>query len=106
MTKHNYNYQKGVRLERKIVNSAKDLGLIAFRSAGSHSKIDVCIINPILKQVRFIQSKAKKFTVGALKSQLDGFKAVDDEYFVRFEIIDQNNIKQLLKELKDETSQI
>lgn len=102
MTKHNYSYQKGVRLERRIVNSARALGLIAFRSAGSHSKIDVCIINPKSNTIKFIQSKAKKLSVGALNREFEGFKTTDDEYFVKFEVINKNNIKQLLKELKDE----
>jgi hypothetical protein len=98
----NKNYQKGARLERRIVNTARSLGLMAFRSAGSHSKIDVCIIDTRHKKVRFIQSKAKKLTVGALNREFEGFKTIDDEYFVRFQVIDQNNIKQLIKELKDE----
>ena len=38
-------YQKGADRERKIVNRAREKGHIAFRSAGSHSPIDVCIID-------------------------------------------------------------
>lgn len=62
----NKNYLKGVRLERKIVNEARDSGCIAFRSAGSHSPFDVCIIDLEKKKIAFIQCKA---------GQLDDYKA-------------------------------
>ena len=41
----NKNYLKGVRKERKIVNIARNEGKLAFRSAGSHSPIDVFILD-------------------------------------------------------------
>lgn len=53
----NKNYQKGVRKERKIVNAARARGLIAFRSAGSHSAIDVCIIDQRNCFIYFVQCK-------------------------------------------------
>jgi Holliday junction resolvase len=53
----NRNYIKGVRKERKIVNDARASGLIAFRSAGSHSCIDVVIIDIKNKEIKLIQSK-------------------------------------------------
>jgi len=53
----NYNYNKGVRKERKLVNVAKSAGLLAFRSAGSHSPIDVVIIDKRERVIKFIQCK-------------------------------------------------
>lgn len=53
----NKNYIKGVRKERMYVNYAKQNGLIAFRSAGSHSCIDVVVIDKDLKTIRLIQCK-------------------------------------------------
>ena len=53
----NRNYLKGVRKERKIVNEAREKGMVAFRSAGSHSPIDVCIIDLKNKTITFVQSK-------------------------------------------------
>ena len=53
----NANYIKGVRKERKIVNEAREQGLISFRSAGSHSPIDVVIINDKSKIIKLIQCK-------------------------------------------------
>lgn len=58
----NYNYLKGVRKEREIVNKAREMGLIAFRSAGSHSPIDVCIVDVRNRLIRFVQCKPDSFT--------------------------------------------
>ena len=57
----NKNYRKGYRKERQIVNEARERGCIAFRSAGSHSPIDVCIINKKYKTIQFLQCKSGKF---------------------------------------------
>lgn len=71
----NRNYDKGVRKERKFVNEARERGLIAFRSAGSHSPIDVCIIDKKEKKIRFIQCKpndiSKKLKEFIIKEQED-----------------------------------
>jgi len=58
----NKNYIKGVKKERSFVNEAREMGLIAFRSAGSHSPIDVCIIDVQNKTIEFLQCKPKNFT--------------------------------------------
>ena len=51
----NKNYIKGVRKERLYVNRARKLGLIAFRSAGSHSPIDVIVIDVSNKRILMLQ---------------------------------------------------
>ena len=51
-------YRKGADKERRYVNGFKRDGLISFRSAGSHSPIDVCAIDIANKKVLFIQCKA------------------------------------------------
>jgi len=53
----NKNYLKGVRKERKLVNNARAEGKLSFRSAGSHSPIDVVIIDKKEKIIEFIQCK-------------------------------------------------
>jgi len=58
----NKNYQKGARKERKIVNAAREEGKIAFRSAGSHSIVDVCVIDMKNRKILFIQSKSKRLS--------------------------------------------
>lgn len=61
----NKNYQKGVRKERKIVNQARKLGYLSFRSAGSHSPIDVIIIDTKLKKIQLLQCKPNNITSNA-----------------------------------------
>jgi Holliday junction resolvase len=82
----NKNYEKGVRYERKIVNAARAAGLIAFRSAGSHSPVDVVIIDPKKRLVSFIQAKKGKSTM--TKAQKREFEAMTTVYSVRFIIKD------------------
>ena len=53
----NLRYNRGAKYEREIVNEAKARGCIAFRSAGSHSPIDVCIIDPTNCTIELIQCK-------------------------------------------------
>ena len=57
-----YPYLKGKRLENKIVKKLKERGQIAFRSAGSHSPIDVIGIDTKFKIINLIQCKSGKFT--------------------------------------------
>lgn len=39
------------------MNSARENGCLSFRSAGSHSPVDVCIIDEKIRRIDFIQSK-------------------------------------------------
>ena len=85
----NKSYQKGYRLERQLVNEARKQGLIAARTAGSHSPFDVVIIDPNNHTIRFIQAKAKKLSQNALerlRQRLD-LGQWDGEYLVKFELI-------------------
>ena len=54
----NKHYMKGYRKERNLVNAAKALGCLAFRSAGSHSPVDVIIIDSKQHMIHLIQAKA------------------------------------------------
>ena len=59
-------YKKGRKYEYELVKEARENGQIAFRSAGSHSPIDVVVIDEQNKIIYFIQCKnykklAKKF---------------------------------------------
>ena len=67
-------YRKGARYERKIVNSARSEGLISFRSAGSHSPVDVVIIDRDKKRVSFIQcKKSDSYTGDYVKESSEGW---------------------------------
>lgn len=89
------NYQRGADAERRLVNKARKEGEIAFRSAGSHSPIDVTIINPELKRIMFIQRKAVKEPIykknGELRSKYKEyekyFNLLKGEFKVEFKII-------------------
>ena len=83
----NKNYIQGVRKERKIVNEARDKDLIAFRSAGSHSPIDVVIINKEKHLVRFIQCKPDTMSK-ACKDRLEQeHLELNGVYLSTFEVI-------------------
>lgn len=87
----NKNYLKGVRLERKIVSDAKRRGCIAFRSAGSHSPIDVIIINPNKNSIKFIQCKSGKqaTTKKEIKSLLKKYCWMNDFFIASFTIVEK-----------------
>ena len=53
----NQNYIKGRRKEYKVMNKLKARGMIAFRSAGSHSIIDVVGIDIKNQNIELIQCK-------------------------------------------------
>jgi Holliday junction resolvase len=93
----NKQYQKGVRFEREIVNLARKNNLIAFRSAGSHSPIDVTIIDPIARKIWFYQAKKQKRSQKALKSKFKVFENLSDEYFTKFNLV--TNIKEIKEDL-------
>ena len=51
-------YQQGRRKEYKLCEDLKKNGFdIVFRSAGSHSPIDIVAINQLTKVIKFVQSK-------------------------------------------------
>ena len=52
------NYQRGVEIERKVMEILEEAGYEAMRTAGSHGIFDVCGYGPC--GVRFIQVKRAK----------------------------------------------
>ena len=82
----NSNYNKGVRKERKLVNMARDMGLIAFRSAGSHSPIDVCIIDLAAKTIDFIQCKPDSWSEKQKKNLERNYFEVNGVFNVKFSV--------------------
>ena len=59
------HYQKGVRLEREVIQLFKENGYTAFRTAGSHSPFDVVLVktteeNKKICFVAFVQCKVSK----------------------------------------------
>lgn len=63
----NRKYEKGRRKEYKIIHKEREKGRLAFRSAGSHSPIDVISIDIKERKIRFIQSKPDNFGKNQIK---------------------------------------
>lgn len=53
----NRNYEKGRRKEYAICHKLRNAGFIAFRSAGSHSPVDVVGIDGKNKKIKLVQAK-------------------------------------------------
>ena len=83
----NRNYLKGVRKERKLVNQAREQGLVSFRSAGSHSPVDVIIISPVDKVIRLIQCKPDSMGEKARGRIESENIALNGVFAVSFEVI-------------------
>lgn len=87
------NYQRGADKERRIINffKARFPDCIAFRSAGSHSPIDVVIIHPVTGEIRLIQSKLGHLPYKEReKIKQEGLK-LNGPYQVLFELWDDEH---------------
>ena len=81
----NKHYVKGRRKEYAIVNSLKDEGyIIAQRTAGSHSPIDVFAINKEKKLIKFIQAKPDDYKL--TNYLLKQWEWLNNEFKVEFEV--------------------
>jgi Holliday junction resolvase len=76
-------YRKGADKERKIVKTFRDNGHLAFRSAGSHSPIDVFALNIEKKEIYLIQSKSDKMSEASKKNILDSIIKYEGTYIVK-----------------------
>ena len=82
----NKSYMKGYRKERATVNEARAEGKLAFRSAGSHSPIDVVIINKDSREICLIQCKAGDLTENQRNRLLEQWGGLNGMYSVRFHV--------------------
>lgn len=80
------NYQRGADKERRVVNKARAEGHLAFRSAGSHSPIDVFILDKIMHQITLVQCKPKSMSENAKLKILEELKQFEGTYFVNVEV--------------------
>lgn len=83
----NPNYIKGRRKEYKICSQERKLGRLAFRSAGSHSPVDVVSVNKKDKVIRFIQCKPDDFSKKAELKLLEKHREINGVYYVQFEVL-------------------
>ena len=82
----NKNYLKGVRKERKLVNDARQHGLIAARTAGSHSPIDVFMIDKAKKIIVFVQCKPDSMSVKKKSIIQNELSWLNDKFEVYFRV--------------------
>jgi Holliday junction resolvase len=83
----NPQYVKGRRKEYRIVNTAKAEGKISFRSAGSHSPVDVVIIDILAKKIHLVQCKPDSYPESAVLKLYAENKALPGHYQVYFDVI-------------------
>ena len=83
----NPNYLKGVRKERKFVNEARLNGSISFRSAGSHSPIDVVIIDKDTRVIRLIQCKPDTMSNNKREALRQEHNQLNGTFYVKFEVL-------------------
>ena len=84
----NKAYRKGYRYERSIVNKARSNGKLAFRSAGSHSPVDVVIISSKERTIELIQAKAgKSLSISARKRLESSLSYLNGTYEVKFIVV-------------------
>jgi len=84
----NSRYRKGYKKENKIVNDFKKEGYdICFRSAGSHSPVDVVVINKETKTIKLIQSKKEDFSEFQTKKLLENNNWLNNNFKVEFVVM-------------------
>lgn len=83
----NRNYINGRAKEYRIVNSYKKNGCIAFRSAGSHSPVDVIAINPELNTIDLIQAKPDSMSLKTRAKLEKENKKLNGLFEVRFKVV-------------------
>ena len=83
----NKHYRKGADKERRLVRKAIKAGKYALRSAGSHTPIDVVIIDPKERTIRLIQSKYETFPESQRLKLLEEHGHLDGTYTVTFEVV-------------------
>ncbi len=81
------NYVKGRKKEYKVVNEAKAQGCIALRSAGSHSPIDVIVVDIDNKHIRLIQCKPNTMPLSQKRALELKHLALNGFFEVTFEVI-------------------
>ena len=100
-------YYKGVALERFLVNEARaKKGFMAFRSAGSHSPIDVVTIDTKNKEIIFYQVKnwktlKSKATQKRLEKEVSDFFDHTGMYNVIFSLFTNMTWKKILADRKE-----
>ena len=84
-------YKKGRKYEYELVKEARENGQIAFRSAGSHSPIDVVVIDEQYKIIYFIQCKNSKTSYKKLAKK---FNKSLYNYRIIWKVMEREDLKR------------
>jgi Holliday junction resolvase len=83
----NKNYRNGRAREYRVKWKLESLGMIALRSAGSHSPIDVIGIDMEKKIIKFIQCKPDSLSQNKRDLIIERFKGLNGTFDCSFEVI-------------------
>ena len=83
----NKNYIKGRRKEYKVMLAAKRENLITLRSAGSHSPIDVVVIDVKERLIRFVQCKPDSMSENKREALRQENSLLNGAFQCRFEVV-------------------
>jgi Holliday junction resolvase len=73
----NSNYQKGAKFERAIISTFKKAGYSGFRSAGSHSPVDIILVAQTEEQrPNVVLAQCKRYSKGKPPLPSAEFKAL------------------------------
>ena len=83
-------YKKGRKKEYEIVNHFKELGCYAARIAGSHSEVDVIVIDKTRGVIKLIQAKntKKQLSQNARQLIISRGSELNGNYEVEFQLWD------------------
>lgn len=84
----NKHYINGIKKERRLVNRAKAQGHIALRSAGSHSPIDVVIVDFTNHKIHLVQCKPASMKMNEQEMLELEFAHLNGTYEVTYEVYD------------------
>ena len=80
----NKAYRKGYEKERRVMNKARAKGYLSYRSAGSHSKVDVTIVNKDKRLITFVQCKPDSMSANAKQKLIDEMWFLNGGYKTEF----------------------
>ena len=80
----NRNYNKGRKFEYQVAKEYRAMGYISFRTAGSHSPVDVIAIHPKKKKMFLVQCKHGKIYKPEIARILADTKQLNGTFEVDF----------------------
>ena len=83
----NKNYIEGRRKEYAVINEERAKGNIAFRTAGSHSFVDVISIDVIARVIKFIQCKSGEFSDVERNKLMFQYREMNNMFRCSFDVV-------------------